>query len=100
MTKPVSEWKTYEDLPPTCMTLLELKTINKTGSWRAMRPVLDEEKCIKCLICWKFCPEPSIDLINDGADGIRFNLEYCKGCGICAHECPKGAITMVPEVEH
>jgi Pyruvate/2-oxoacid:ferredoxin oxidoreductase delta subunit len=22
-------------------------------------------------------------------------MEYCKGCGICAHECPKGAIRMV-----
>ncbi|MCK4728041.1 MAG: 4Fe-4S binding protein, partial [Desulfobacterales bacterium] len=24
---------------------------------------------------------------------------YCKGCGICAHECPKDAITMVMEGE-
>ncbi|NMA11550.1 MAG: 4Fe-4S binding protein, partial [Methanomicrobiales archaeon] len=22
---------------------------------------------------------------------------YCKGCGICANECPKGAIAMVRE---
>jgi Pyruvate/2-oxoacid:ferredoxin oxidoreductase delta subunit len=22
-------------------------------------------------------------------------MEYCKGCGICAYECPKGAIQMV-----
>ena len=25
------------------------------------------------------------------------NYEYCKGCGICANECPCGAIDMVPE---
>ena len=26
-----------------------------------------------------------------------FDLDYCKGCGICAAECPCGAIEMVPE---
>ena len=25
------------------------------------------------------------------------NLDYCKGCGICAHECWPGAIKMVNE---
>ena len=28
---------------------------------------------------------------------FRINYEYCKGCGICANECPCGAIDMVPE---
>jgi pyruvate ferredoxin oxidoreductase delta subunit len=23
--------------------------------------------------------------------------DYCKGCGICANECPAKAIEMVPE---
>ncbi|HRG71212.1 MAG TPA: 4Fe-4S binding protein, partial [Thauera aminoaromatica] len=23
----------------------------------------------------------------------------CKGCGICAHECPQRAITMIPEAQ-
>jgi pyruvate ferredoxin oxidoreductase delta subunit len=25
------------------------------------------------------------------------DLKYCKGCGLCAHLCPKGAIAMVLE---
>jgi Pyruvate/2-oxoacid:ferredoxin oxidoreductase delta subunit len=25
------------------------------------------------------------------------DLDFCKGCGICARECPQNAITMVPE---
>jgi len=24
-------------------------------------------------------------------------MNYCKGCGLCAHECPKEAILMVRE---
>ena len=30
----------------------------------------------------------------------RVELTYCKGCGICAVECPGNAIEMVPEGEH
>ncbi|PIV68985.1 MAG: ferredoxin, partial [Euryarchaeota archaeon CG01_land_8_20_14_3_00_38_12] len=25
------------------------------------------------------------------------NYDYCKGCGICANECPKNAINMEEE---
>lgn len=27
----------------------------------------------------------------------KVDLDFCKGCGICAHECPKKAITMALE---
>ncbi len=66
-----------------------------TGNWRALKPVLDQEKCIKCLLCWFFCPEPAIKRHKD--DSVEINYDYCKGCGICANECPVKAITMVPE---
>jgi pyruvate ferredoxin oxidoreductase delta subunit len=26
-----------------------------------------------------------------------FDFDFCKGCGICANECPKDAIEMVLE---
>jgi Pyruvate/2-oxoacid:ferredoxin oxidoreductase delta subunit len=46
----------------------------------------------------KLDPTPG-ELPERGMAGLRFavNLEYCKGCGICAAECPCGAIDMVPE---
>ena len=88
------EFKSYKDLPPATMTL-ENSLSNKTGSWRTFRPILDPEKCIKCYICWKFCPEPCIEISDDELP--VFDYDYCKGCGICANECPKDAIEMILE---
>ncbi len=67
----------------------------RTGDWRSQRPVIDNEKCIKCGICWIYCPDMACIQTEDGF--FEIDLEYCKGCGICAHECPKDAITIVPE---
>ncbi|MEW5937339.1 MAG: 4Fe-4S binding protein [Candidatus Thermoplasmatota archaeon] len=68
----------------------------KTGTWRSMRPVLREEKCKGCWICYRFCPDSSIIRHMD-RKVISINYDYCKGCGICAHECPFDAIEMVME---
>jgi len=66
-----------------------------TGGWRTYCPVLDKEKCINCMICWIFCPDSSV-VVKDG-QMVGFDLDHCKGCGICAYECPKDAIEMVLE---
>lgn len=65
-----------------------------TGDWRTQRPVMNEGKCIKCGLCFLYCPVNSIRK-EDGKFIISY--DYCKGCGICAHECPKDAIDMKPE---
>jgi pyruvate ferredoxin oxidoreductase delta subunit len=59
--------------------------------------VTDREKCIKCGMCWIFCPDMSYSLRADGY--YDWNKDYCKGCGICARECPKDAIQMIAEEE-
>ncbi len=66
----------------------------RTGDWSSQTPVLDKEKCIKCGMCWIFCPEMAYNQ-QDEEGYFIVDLNYCKGCGICAHECPKDAITMV-----
>lgn len=84
----------YEDLPTTPTTTVSSEA-NKTGAWRTFRPIIDLEKCISCWICWKFCPDVSIKIVDDKP---VVDYDHCKGCGICANECPKDAIDMEKEV--
>ena len=72
-------------------------SLRKTGDWRSQRPILDREKCNKCGLCWLYCPDAAIKLLEDGY--YEPDLFYCKGCGICASVCPKEAITMMEEEE-
>jgi 2-oxoacid:acceptor oxidoreductase delta subunit (pyruvate/2-ketoisovalerate family) len=52
--------------------------------------------CFECDNCYGVCPDNAI--IKLGA-GNRYQIDYdfCKGCGLCAAECPCGAIDMIPE---
>jgi len=68
---------------------------NKTGGWRALKPVTDRKKCTGCNICWVFCPDESRVKTDDGK--YDTNFDYCKGCGICAQVCPVKCIEMVIE---
>lgn len=68
----------------------------KTGDWRSERPIWNKDRCIKCGICYLFCPEGCISHDKEGY--FEADLYYCKGCGICARECWTQAISMVPEV--
>ncbi len=74
----------------------------RTGSWRVERPVIDYSRCTpaksgkpSCHLCWLYCP----DNVVSKAIEPTIDLEYCKGCGICAEECPVEAIKMVSEEE-
>jgi len=67
----------------------------KTGGWRSFKPVWDKNKCTQCMLCWEYCPDASIP----EKDGKRLetDLDFCKGCGICANICPVKCIKMVKE---
>jgi 2-oxoacid:acceptor oxidoreductase delta subunit (pyruvate/2-ketoisovalerate family) len=51
--------------------------------------------CSQCDNCFVFCPEGIIRRKPGG--GYEIDLTYCKGCGVCAQECPRGAIAIVRE---
>lgn len=93
--KDINSWPPEKH--PIGATIFEAGNAAKynTGSWRSLRPVRDEEKCTQCLICFMFCPDSSIPVEND--EITDFDLDHCKGCGICAEECPFDAIAMVDE---
>ena len=51
--------------------------------------------CNRCELCLIFCPDMAISRREDG--GFEIDMRYCKGCGVCAAECPRGAIVMTRE---
>jgi Pyruvate/2-oxoacid:ferredoxin oxidoreductase delta subunit len=72
---------------------------NQEGIWDGERTLQEAERCLSCgtcnvcLQCVSFCPDASIRLDEDEAS-VEVDLDHCKGCGICAYECPRGIITM------
>jgi pyruvate ferredoxin oxidoreductase delta subunit len=69
----------------------------ETGSWRSERPIWHTETCIQCMICWVSCPDTAV-VVKDGKMS-GFNYEHCKGCGICARECPTKVKSITMEIE-
>jgi pyruvate ferredoxin oxidoreductase delta subunit len=68
----------------------------KTGDWAAQRPSMIEGRCTSCLTCYFVCPDGAVSMDFEVKEkGLpRFDYEYCKGCGLCANECPVDAIEM------
>lgn len=51
--------------------------------------------CDLCGNCWKFCPHMSV---FEKGGKMAINYDYCKGCGVCAQECPRAVISQELEV--
>ncbi len=69
--------------------------LKNNRDWRKEKPVVDREKCIKCGVCYLFCPDSAIGMVEDGyfeADDL-----LCKGCGVCKSQCVTGCIGMEKE---
>ncbi len=54
--------------------------------------------CFECDNCYAVCPDNAVIKLGAG-NRFSINYDYCKGCGLCAEECPCGAIDMIKEVK-
>jgi Pyruvate/2-oxoacid:ferredoxin oxidoreductase delta subunit len=56
--------------------------------------------CLACDNCWTLCPDVAVlktrRPAEDGSYYV-FDYDFCKGCGLCARECPTAYIVMEPE---
>ena len=97
----------YADAPKTLQPQLDLA--RRTSSFDEVQGGLTEDNalfearrclscgnCFECDNCYGVCPDNAVIKLGPG-QRFRFNYDYCKGCGICAAECPCGAIDMVAE---
>lgn len=53
-------------------------------------------KCISCDNCILYCPDLAVSK-DEISNRYNINYDYCKGCGICAEECPVSAILINKE---
>jgi pyruvate ferredoxin oxidoreductase delta subunit len=84
----LSNQKGYRDIPlGGIITKGGSSVAYKTGEWRSMKPLWNKDGCVHCLICWAFCPDSAIRVEDGKMTGIDY--DHCKGCGICARECPR-----------
>jgi len=112
----------YEKIPTAATGKPGTSEVTETGDWRIFYPEFDMEQCTRCGKCFENCPDAAIierTLSGKEADEARkraeelekagkikkaavkkahiqyeLNPTYCKGCGICANECPIQGIKM------
>ncbi len=54
--------------------------------------------CPSCDNCYVFCPDAAIQISAGEGQRYSIDLKHCKGCGVCAAECPRLCIEMKPVI--
>jgi 2-oxoacid:acceptor oxidoreductase delta subunit (pyruvate/2-ketoisovalerate family) len=97
----------YSDAPKTVRPTLDIVRrqstfdevvggLDESNALYEARRCLSCGNCFECDNCYGVCPDNAVIKLGPGKR-FEFNYDYCKGCGLCAAECPCGAIQMVPE---
>lgn len=97
----------YSEAPKTVQPMLDI--IRRQSGFDEVQGGLDEGNalfearrclscgnCFECDNCYGVCPDNAVIKLGPGLR-YEFNYDYCKGCALCAEECPCGAIAMEPE---
>ena len=99
----------YSDAPRTIRPQLEAARrastfdevvggLDESNALYEARRCLSCGNCFSCDNCYGVCPDNAvIKLDQPGPYAYEIDLAFCKGCGLCAAECPCGAIEMTPE---
>ncbi len=94
--------------PQKAVTPVEERAADRRRSFVEVVPSLTEAEalaeagrcfncgsCNGCGICWFFCPDLAIALVEDDAGtSVVIDEDHCKGCGLCAVSCPRAVIEM------
>ena len=97
----------YSEAPHTVRPVLDIirrqstfdevvQGLDETNAQFEARRCLSCGNCFECDNCYGVCPDNAVIKLGPGKR-FQFNYDYCKGCGVCAAECPCGAIKMVAE---
>jgi 2-oxoacid:acceptor oxidoreductase delta subunit (pyruvate/2-ketoisovalerate family) len=97
----------FSDAPKTVRPVLDILRrqstfeevvggLDETNALYEARRCMSCGNCFECDNCFGVCPDNAVIKLGPGKR-LKYNYDYCKGCGICALECPCGAIKMVPE---
>ena len=86
----------YSDAPKTVRPMLDI--LRRKSTFEEVQGGLDESNalfearrclscgnCFECDNCYGVCPDNAVIKHGPGK-GFDFNLDYCKGCGICVSE--------------
>ena len=96
----------YADAPATVRPTLDIArrvaTFDEvTGGLTAANALFEARRCmscgncLECDNCFSVCPDNAIIKLSPGH--YEIDPDFCKGCGLCAAECPSGAIEMYSE---
>jgi NADPH-dependent glutamate synthase beta subunit-like oxidoreductase len=99
----------YADAPKTVSPQLDLARrastfdevvagLDESTALFEARRCLSCGSCFACDNCYGVCPDNAVLKLDEpGPYQYAIDLDFCKGCGLCAAECPCGAIEMTPE---